>query len=180
MTALLPLALNKLPGHLERLWSRRVGYCACDLSEQLLGSLRSESVLNAYKESRPVAEIGYMLHTISIFFSRRELGLRLRPVQAENIFYTMKHCFDSLSSSTACSAVQGIHRNPVCLHNCSVILKSNTKQCPDIQEFFLWKATSHKWLLCYSPQLWQRSLRPTVDGESYGRMKKEVNGKCEL
>lgn len=84
----------------------------------------------------------------------------------------LKHCLLSCTKDS--------QKSKVCLPTCSVILKSNTKWCPDIQEFFLWKEASHKRLLCYSLQLWQRIFGPAIDGQSSGRMDKRVGGKCEL
>lgn len=167
---------------------RRGGHCACDQSGQLLGSLRSKYVLNAHRENNPCKRNrSHAVHDTCfvLFFLERELGLTLRQVQPENGIYIFflqneKLFWQSWLERCLLSCTKDSQKSKVCLPNRSVILKSNTKWCPDIAEFFLWKEASHKWLLCYSPQLWRRSLRPAIDGQSYGRMKKEASGKCEL
>lgn len=134
---------------------------------------KEKSVLNAHKENSSATKIGCILCTIP--------GVNVEASPSWKwyfrffFFYRMKHCFDSHSSNTACSAVQRIHRNPKSVYPTALSYWNQTKPCPDIQEFYLWKETSHKWLRYY-----RSSLREAIDGQSHGQMKKEVNGKCEL
>lgn len=166
---------------------RRGGHCACDQSGQLLGSLRNKYVLNAHRENNPCKRNrSHTVHdTCFSFFSRKGIGVNTEasPTWKWYIFFFLQNeklFWQSWLERCLLSCTKDSQKSKVCLPNRSVILKSNTKWCPDISEFFLWKEASHKWLPCYSPQLWRRSLRPAIDGQSYGRMKKEASGKCEL
>lgn len=49
-----------------------------------------------------------------------------------------------------------------------------------IQEFFLWKETSYKWLLCWGETAERSQTNHRWTEQAWWNEKKEVNGKCEL
>lgn len=129
----------------------------------------------AWNRSR-LRAVHYSWVVVFFFFCKRigvKSKLEIFFLQTETLLWQsrLKLCLLSCTRDT--------QKSKVCLPNCSVILKSNTKWWTGAsRSFFLWKETSHKWLLPYSPQLWQRSRRPTINGERVMvEWKKEVNGK---
>lgn len=127
------------------------GQCVCDQSGQLLSSLRNKSVLNAQEHPPQQKWVTYCAPYLGFYSERIEVNTDARPnwtfyfsFHNETLFWQsrLKHCLLSCTKDS--------QKSKVCLPNCSVILKSNRKWCPDIQELFLWKESCHKWLLCYS------------------------------